>query len=231
MLVPADRAIFTRMIGSMVWRLLSLVRPVRTAQLQGKFGPLEVRWERGRKVLNAEHSNQSFGSLHGVLQGAFEHMGLQHALPESVLLLGLGGGSAVHILRRELGIDTPITAVEIDPAMVELAISEFGLEEHRDVHVVLGDAIIQIQVMRQRFALVVVDLFADLDLAQGVDTAGFAHALRDRCAENGVVCFNTVSYDKASEARCTKVKERLMRVFSTVEEFRTEELNRVFIAR
>lgn len=219
------------MIGSMVWRLLSLVRPVRTVQRQGRFGPLEVRWERGRKVLNAEHSNQSFGSLHGVLQGAFERTGLRHTRPENVLLLGLGGGSAVNILRHELGIDAPITAVEIDPAMVELARSEFGLEEQLDVHVVLGDAIIQVQAMRQRFGLVVVDLFADLELAQGVDTAGFAHALRDRCAEDGVVCFNTVSYDAVSEARCTKVKERLLRVFNSVEEYRTEELNRVFIAR
>jgi len=88
-----------------------------------------------------------------------------------------------------------------------------------------------VQAMHQRYDLVVVDLFADLDLAQGVDTAGFAHALRERCADGGVVCFNTVSYDRASEVRCCRIKDRLGRVFSSVEEFRTEELNRVFIAR
>ncbi len=219
------------MIGNVLWKWLSWVWPVRTGQTQGRHGLLEIRWEYGRKVLNSSHGNQSFGSLHSVLQGAFAYMDLGHAPPRDVLLLGLGGGSAIHILRQELDIRCPITAVEIDPAMVELARSEFGLDTYPDVQVVLGDAIIHVQAMRHRFGIVVVDLFADLDLAQGVDTAGFAHALRDRCAEDGVVCFNTVSYDKPSDARCAKVKDRLSRVFGSVEEFRTEEFNRVFIAR
>lgn len=219
------------MIANILWRLFSLIRPVRTAQYQGRSGPLEVRWERGHKVLNAENSNQSFGSLHGVLQGAFRFAGIKQAAPESVLLLGLGGGSAVHILRHELGIQAPITAIELDPMMVRVAREEFGLDAFTDVEVLEGDAIIRIQAMRQRYDLIVVDLFADLELARGVDTGGFAHALRERCAYGGMVCFNTVSHDAGSEARCSKVKERLLRVFATVEEYRTEELNRVFIAR
>jgi len=219
------------MIGSVLWKWLSRIRPVRITQAEGRYGPLEVRWERGQKVLNSQHANQSFGSLHGVLQGAFAHMDLRGAPPNSVLLLGLGAGSAIHILRNELDIQCPITVVEIDPAMVELARSEFGLDSYPEIEVLIGDAIIQVQAMHKRYDLVVVDLFADLDLAQGVDTAGFAHGLRERCADGGVVCFNTVSYDRASEVRCSRIKDRIGRVFSSVEEFRTEELNRVFIAR
>ena len=219
------------MLLSLLWRTLSWLWPIRTAQVDGRHGPLEVRWEYGRKVLNSSGANQSFGSLHRVWQQVFRHPMVRQLSPADVLLLGLGGGSVVHILRHELGSKAPITAVEMDPAMVHLARTHFRLDACPDVHVVTGDAVIQVQAMEQRFGLVVVDLFDDLDLARGVDTRGFAHGLRDRCAENGAVCFNTVSYDAASEARCERVLAHLRTVFVTVTELRTEGINRVFIAR
>jgi spermidine synthase len=214
-----------------LWRWISWVWPVRMAEVQGHHGPLQVRWELGRKVLNSTNGNQSFGSLHRVWQRVFAHLGLRVDPPSTVLMLGLGAGSAVHIIRAELGIPAHITAIEIDPVMVSLAQEHFALDRHAGIEIIQGDAVIQVQALRQHYDLVVVDLFDDLDLAQGVDTRGFAHGLRDRCTEGGTVCFNTVSYDAASELRCTRIQDNLRRVFSTVEEFRTEELNRVFIAR
>jgi len=201
------------------------------AEAQGRHGPLEVRWELGRKVLNSANGNQSFGSLHRVWQRVFAHLDLRADPPKQVLMLGLGAGSVVQILRAELGIPAPITAIEIDPVMVRLAQDHFDLARHTNIEVIQGDAIVQVQALKKGYDMLVVDLFDDLDLAQGVDTRGFSHGLRDRCAEGGVVCFNTVSYDAASELRCSRILDNLRRIFSTVEEFRTEELNRVFIAR
>ncbi len=219
------------MISSFLFKWLSWVWPVRSTTAEGRHGKLEVRWEYGRKVLNAAQSNQSFGSLHTVMQHAFKHLELDRNPPKNVLLLGLGGGSVVHILRKEFGLKAPITAVEIDPTMIHLARTEFQLDSYADLKLVQGDAIVQIHAIRDRFDLVVVDLFADLDLAHGVDTSGFAHALRDRCGEDGILCFNAVAYDPTSAARCERVKEHLTRVFHSVEELNVEEVNRVFIAR
>jgi spermidine synthase len=218
-------------LRSVLLRLTSLIWPVRIAEIQGRHGALEVSWELGRKVLNSANGNQSFGSLHRVWQRTFHHVDLQWDRPGKVLLLGLGGGSAIHILRDELRAMVHITAIEIDPVMVDLAREHFGLDRHDDIEIIEGDAIVQVQAMRQRFDLVIVDLFDDLDMAQGVDTRGFAHGLRECCADGGMVCFNTVSYDAGSELRCTRIHHNLLRVFNSVEEFRTEEVNRVFIAR
>jgi spermidine synthase len=190
---------------------------------------LEVRWEAGRLVLNSAQSNQSFGSLHRVWADVLTRVVKTHGAPESVLLLGLGGGSAAWILRRELGIAMPITAVEIDPVMIGLARDHFGLDEHSGIHVLEGDATVLVHGMRDRFDLVLVDLFDDLDLARGVDTMGFAHALRDRCA--GTLCFNTVGFDETSDRRCDRVNQNLERIFTSVDEWRLEDVNRVFIAR
>lgn len=186
-------------------------------------------WDSGELILNSPNGNQSFGSLHRVLRKALHEIVQTVGPPRSVLLLGLGGGSAPWILRQEMSIAAPITAVEIDPAMIGIARTHFGLDRHELLTVIEGDAILQVHALRDRFDLVLVDLFDDLDLARGVDTMGFAHALRDRCS--GTLCFNTVGNDQASDQRCERVKENLLRVFNTVDERRLEDVNRVFIAR
>jgi spermidine synthase len=211
--------------------VLSWLWPVRAARIEGLHGPLEVRWERGRKVINSAQANQSFGSLHQVWRAAFAEVGVQRQPPGSVLLLGLGGGSVVHILRRELGIKAPITAVELDRVMVQLARQHFGLDALANVTVLEGDATIQVHALRERYDLVLVDLFDDLDLARGVDGRTFIHGLRDRCAEGGTVLFNTVGYDEASDARCQRVLHHVRQVFHTVDEIREKKVNRVFVAR
>jgi spermidine synthase len=212
-------------------RLLSWLWPLRVAVLPGRSGDLELRWENGRLVVNSAQGNQSFGSLHRVWQRVLERVLVPGQPPANVLLLGLGGGSAPTILRKERGLRMPITAVEWDPAMVALARQHFGLDALGDITVVEGDATIQVHALTGRFELVLVDLFDDLDLARGVETMGFLHGLRDRCADGGVVCFNTVAYDEASDARCQRVHDGMQRVFHTVEEVRLEEMNRVFVAR
>lgn len=218
--------------------MLSVIRscfswfwPITEAHAQGRQGGLEICWERGRKVLNSAHGNQSFGSLHHVWQQTFDRISIRQNIPRSVLILGLGGGSAVQILRSDLAITAPITAVEYDPMMIQLGREHFGMDQWSDLTVLEADALIQVHALVQRFDLVVVDLFEDLDLARGVDHVSFVHGLRDRCEEGGTVLFNTVAYDGMSNARCDQVNGHLGRFFHSVEEYRTQDVNRVFIAR
>ncbi|HRH71148.1 MAG TPA: fused MFS/spermidine synthase [Flavobacteriales bacterium] len=214
----------------MLRRALSWLWPTTEARTEGHFGRLEVRWENGRKVLNSANANQSFGALHRVWKKTLTHLDLSADPPRSVLMLGLGAGSAVAILREELGIPCPITAVELDPEIVRLAHTHFQLGRFRDLKVMEGDATIQIHALRDRYDLVLVDLFDDLDLARGVDSRSFVHGLRDRCSETGRICFNTVAYDEVSDRRCQAVHDHTQRVFHGVEELRLEEVNRMFIA-
>ncbi|MBK7382788.1 MAG: methyltransferase domain-containing protein [Flavobacteriales bacterium] len=217
------------MVPVRVKRLLSWLAPINVERIEGRNGPLVVRWEAGQLVLNSAHGNQSFGSLHRVFQDVMKHPTVRTVDPKNILLLGLGGGSVPRILRAELHIGAPITAVEWDPAMIKVAREHFGSEQYQDLTVVEGDATVQVHALKDRFDLVLVDLFDDLDLARGIDAMGFAHALRDRCS--GVLCFNTVGYDEASDRRCELVRENLARVFGSVDELRSMGVNRVFIAR
>lgn len=210
-------------------RLLSWVWPITMERTEGAFGPLQLRWEYGRLALNTPNANQSFGSLHRVWQNVLGKE-LGATPPRSMLALGLGGGSVVHILRKEYGLATPITVVELDPVMVELARTHFGLGDFQGVEVITGDATIQVHGLRERYDLVLVDLFEDLEMARGTDTRAFVQGLRDRCTDGGKVCFNTVGHDAQSKRRCDRIQQLLCDAFANVREWRTEDLNRVFIA-
>ena len=214
-----------------IFRWLSHFWPIRIARAESAMGTVEISWENGHKVLNSSNGNQSFGSLHEVWVQSFEAVGLKERPIGNALLLGLGAGSAIHIIRHDLRLRIPITVIEMDPAMVRIANEHFGLGDHRDVELMQGDAIVQVHALKERFDLVIVDLFNDLDMAMGVDTSGFAHGLRDRCAEGGMVLFNTVEYDRHSSARCDRVLSNLKKVFSSVKEFKFEGVNRVFVAQ
>jgi spermidine synthase len=217
------------MMVNLMFRGLSWLWPIPVESLQGAFGPLQVRWEHGRKVLNSEHANQSFGSLHQVWARTFAAIGLAEHPPERVLLLGLGGGSVPHILRTELGLSPHITVVELDPVMVDIATRHFGLDPS-GLRIELGDARVLIHAMKEHFDLVVVDLFDELDMVPGVETSGFMHALRDRCANGGVLCFNTIDHDAHSGRRCEKILSAAKRIFNEVREYRSLDVNRVFVA-
>ena len=217
-------------LGEGFYRWLSHLWPITIQTAESQMGEVSIRWENGHKVLNSKNGNQSFGSLHEVWVQTFNAIGLEKLNAGSVLLLGLGGGSVPYILRRNWQIEGPITIIELDPQMIRIAKEHFGLNELHNVNVIQGDAIIQLHSLKKRFDLIVIDLFSDLDMARGVETNGFAHGLRDRCNDGGIVCFNTVAYDPKSNARCDQVLTQLKKVFSQVNEFKFEGVNRVFVA-
>lgn len=226
----AETATFAHMPAVMFHRLRSFRQPVLIERCEGLFGPLEVCWERGRKVLNSASANQSYGALHRVLRHALPQA--LEGLPQvrSVLLLGLGGGSAVRILRHELKLDPVITAIELDPIVIDLAARHFEVSPDQRLQVIQADATLHIHVLRERFDLVLVDLFDDSDPARGTSTSGFVHALRDRVAEGGRLCFNTLAYDARTTAGAEQVQRRIERTFLHTKVVRSEGHNRVFIA-
>lgn len=77
--------------------------------------------------------------------------------PESLLMLGLAGGTTLRALRHLLP-DCRFTAVEIDPEIIELAREHMRLDEI-GVEVVVDDAYDWAQRTRRRFDVVVDDCY------------------------------------------------------------------------
>src|SRR5688572_24948220 len=103
-------------------------------------GEIWVSLEQGRKVLNTPSVNYSFNSLHRVFKQAFRQTKLDTRKIKSTLILGLGGGSIIHILRKNYGLEGEIVAVEIDPVIIEIAKTEFNIDSFNPIHIELADA-------------------------------------------------------------------------------------------
>lgn len=211
-------------------RLLSYAWPVSAGRVEGRFGPLHLVWEEGRLILNGEHSNQSFGRLHQVWEQVLGRLFSTISPPRSVLLLGFGGGSAAHILRKDLRYTGPIVGVDIDPVMLQLARERFGADRLGGLELIEGDALFFAATHRTTHDLVLVDLFHDLDLTPGVDGTAFLRDLHSITAPGGHLLFNTVAYHPPSIERSERIGVVLRQLFSRVEPMRCEGQNVVFIA-
>lgn len=211
-------------------RLLSWFWPVRMRTEKGVFGPLELTWEHGRLVVNSANANQSFGSLHRVWQKAFADAGIAAKRPSTALVLGYGAGSVAHILHGELDLDTRITGVDVDPGMLRLARQELPAPKPDHLTLVQADAFAFVREASGPYDLVVVDLFRDLDTAEGVETPEFLGHLRRLLAPGGRLLLNTITHDAPSTARSARSGQELRQLFGHVEERPYQELNRVFVA-
>src|SRR5690349_21784300 len=93
------------------WMASFLARQPVVRRSSAHHPHLEVAVVHGRKVLDGALVNYSFGGLHEVFREAFERLDIGKRDIKSVLLIGLGAGSVVHLLRRDLGVRAPITAI------------------------------------------------------------------------------------------------------------------------
>lgn len=158
--------------------LLSYLLPLTRRIPSDYSGWLEVTIWRGCKVLNTASANYSYGSLQQVLRYGLRFVPVAEA-GAPVLVLGLGGGSVLPLLRREQGRTGPITAIELDPAVLQVAAEEFGVQPEPGLQLVCADAFAWLPTApSDHFELVVVDLFLDLKLPAELGEAAFWQQLR-----------------------------------------------------
>src|SRR5262245_42256114 len=110
--------------------------------------------------------------VHKLTRGVWDLLALPAlALPrvQRVLLLGVGGGAVIHLLRHWCA-GVEVTGVELNPVHLQLARRFFGLRLP-DVKLVTGDARVFVEQYRgEPFDLVIEDLFG----GNGVPDRSFA---------------------------------------------------------
>jgi len=99
-------------------------------------------------------------------------------VPQSVLLLGLGTGSNARLINK-LYPQAQITAVEIDPGMVEIAREYCGLDKVKNLQIIIADAFDFALDMKTNYDLILVDCFDGKYIPTKLERLDFYQNLKD----------------------------------------------------
>ena len=190
-------------------RWLSYLGPIRLKMVDSPFHQdLHIALDSGKKVLHAGNVNYSYGPLQHILEEGLRQI-LPIASPQSILILGLGAGSIVQSLREKFLVSAPITAVEIDPQMVEIAQTEFNLGRFENVSIHIDSAENFLSKHPSQFDLIIVDLFFNQHIPPSCLTISFFDDLFLCLSSRGAILFNTFrdSFSKDHEKSLTSFFE------------------------
>lgn len=156
----------------------------------------------------AYESQMNMRAPHALRFNYLKHMFSSYLIQprqERVLIVGLGGGSMVHFLRKydpEITID----AVEIDPVVVQIAERFFALKAHRRTKLIVADAFDYFARNSTRYDTIYMDAF--LKPSESTDETGvplrlrtleFYRQLQDRLNPGGSVVFNINPHSEMRE--------------------------------
>ena len=194
----------------MIKRLLSFLLPVKIHQKKSVYSKnLEVTWNNGYLVLDSENTNYSFGSLQRVLKKGLKYIGYERIQNfESILVLGVAGGSVIETLKKEVKFEGKITGVEIDAAVVELATKYFGLGNYNNVSIVIDDAFEYVLKTKEKYDLIIIDIFQDTTMPNFLFEDFFINRINFLLNVNGFILFNTMVLDYQDRRRNAVYKSK-----------------------
>jgi len=176
-------------------QLLSYIIPVKIFQVQSDINKnLEVTWNNGQLVLDSKNTNFSFGSLARVMRTGLNQIGKENLKKyQSILLLGVGGGSVIHLLRKELDCKATITGVELDEKILALANRYFELDQFDNLEIVITDAQQFVKTAHAKYDMIVIDIFQDNTMPDFLFTTEFIKNIKTILTIEGTVLFNTIT--------------------------------------
>lgn len=151
---------------------------------------LEVALINGRYQLNAGSVNYSFGPLHDAFRKYFVKDPPSLNDNSDILILGLGAGSVVRILKDELNLNPHITGVEVDVKVIIAARRHFALDSVTDLIVIVKDAFEYLKDSINKFDLIIIDLYIDDLVPPQFQSFEFTQILADHLKAGGKVVFN-----------------------------------------
>ncbi len=168
-------------VVSHIWPLTKRI----TSQINGT---LEVLWVNGKKVLDSQNANYSYGSLQKVLDFGLSKIEIQNTT--EILLLGLGGGSVIQSLNNRFNYKGQITAVEIDDTVIQIAKNEFEIKENTHLSIINDDALHYVENCKKHYDLIIIDIFLDQTVPEPFYKEKFWTHILQLLQSGGYVLFN-----------------------------------------
>lgn len=184
---------------------------------------LEVTWNNGELVLDSKNTNYSYGSLQRILRKGLKYIGFERIRKfESVLVLGVAGGSVIKTLVDEIKFKGKITGVEIDATVIEIANQYFQLDKIKNLEIVIDDAFEFVLKTKVKYDLIIIDIFQDTTMPNFLFEDFFIYRINFLLNVNGFILFNTMVINEENKVRNLNYKTKFqgdysLRMFPKVE--------------
>lgn len=182
----------------MLKKWLSYILPITIYEKKSQISKnLEVTWNNGKLVIDSENTNYSYGSLQKVLRNGLYSIGKERIQNmNSILVLGVAGGSVIKTLVDEFQFKGKITGVEIDEEITAIANQYFKLNEITNYTPIFADANEFVKSTIEKFNLIIIDIFQDATMPNFLFEKEFIHNTKQLLQLNGFILFNTMNLDE-----------------------------------
>jgi spermidine synthase len=198
-------------------RIVSFFLPLQIEALSSEYNHfLEVELKNGRYLLNSERVNYSYGSLHAVFKRVFRDIQVEKLELSNCLVLGLGGGSVISLLRKDYHLSMPITAVEIDAAVLELGAKYFEINSYQDLDIIHEDAFEYVKKSEQIYDLIIVDVYINDKVPFIFHTEEFITNLKASTHKKTIILFNKMLNSPGATREYNELVYEMAEAFGSV---------------
>jgi len=190
---------------------------------------LEVTWNNGELVLDSKNTNYSYGSLQRILRKGLKYIGYERIRNfNSVLILGVAGGSVIRTLVNEIKFKGKITGVELDEEVITIANSYFKLNQIPNLEIVMDDAFEFVLKTKSSYDLIIIDIFQDTTMPNFLFEDFFINRINFLLNPNGFILFNTMVISEKDRIRNLHYKTKFKQEYSLRMYPKVEEHNELF---
>lgn len=200
----------------MVRKLFSYFIPINVYRKNSSVSKsIEVTWNNGELVLDSKSTNYSYGSLQRILRKGLKYIGFERIRNfESILVLGVAGGSVIKTLVDEVKFKGAITGVEIDRDIIDIANNYFQLDKIPNLEIVVDDAFEYVLKTKLKYDLIIIDIFQDTVMPNFLFEDFFIQRINSLLNLNGFILFNTMVINQKQEERNLVYKSKFGGNFS-----------------
>ena len=210
----------------MLKKWLSYILPITIYEKKSQISNnLEVTWNIGKLVIDSENTNYSYGSLQKVLRNGLYSIGKERIQNmNSILVLGVAGGSVIKTLVDEFQFIGKITGVEIDEEITTIANQYFKLNEITNYTPIIADANEFVKNTTEKFNLIIIDIFQDATMPDFLFEKEFISNIKQLLNLKGFILFNTMNLDEKGIDKNKQFIAAFETSIYTVKEFKNIEV-------
>jgi len=178
----------------MLRKLLSFIFPITILNQKSTISQsLEITWIDGKLVLDSKNTNYSYGNLQQILRTGLKSIGFKKINKmNTILVLGVAGGSVIKTLVDEINFKGKIIGVEIDKEVIAIANEYFHLDEIPNLEIVIADAFEFVLKTNNKYDLIIIDVFQDTKMPNFLFETFFIKRICFLLQSNGFILFNTM---------------------------------------